>query len=243
MLSNTGRDSALRQRALAGKHLPQGPSQSLLLAIVPGVLFVLVVLCAIRAWATIQPRLIPILNGTSVALVSSPPAGLSPAFTPQVLRWSSQILDWSSATGLDPNLIATVMQIESCGDPMARSPSGALGLFQVMSYHFAPGEDPFNPETNARRGLAYLAAGLDLASGETTQALAGYNGGNGLIGRTPASGWPAETRRYVHWGAGLLDDIASGRVPSPTLNRWLNSGGASLCRQGKLADTDIFAKP
>ena len=55
-------------------------------------------------------------------------AGLiSPVFQPEVQYWSAAIQVWASAAGLDPNLVATVMQIESCGDPRARSRAGAMG--------------------------------------------------------------------------------------------------------------------
>jgi soluble lytic murein transglycosylase-like protein len=64
------------------------------------------------------------------------------------------------------------MQIESCGDPRARSRAGAMGLFQVMPYHFAGGDDPYNPDTNAVRGLAYLKRSLDTANGDPRLALA-----------------------------------------------------------------------
>ncbi|NIM05603.1 MAG: transglycosylase SLT domain-containing protein, partial [Armatimonadetes bacterium] len=93
---------------------------------------------------------------------------------------------------LDPNLVAVVMQVESCGHPKVRSAAGAQGLFQVMPFHFSRDEDPLNPETNAARGLAYLAASLRIAQDDPSNALAGYNGGHGIIGKEPRE-WPPET--------------------------------------------------
>jgi len=90
---------------------------------------------------------------------------LSPVFSPEIQYWSGSIRAWAAAAGLDPNLVATVMQIESCGDPRALSPAGAMGLFQVMPFHFAAGDDPYNPDTNALRGLAYLRRSLVAANG------------------------------------------------------------------------------
>ena len=78
---------------------------------------------------------------------------LSPVFSAEVQSWRSDILRWSNIYNLDPDLIAAVMQIESCGHPSVLSSAGAIGLFQVMPFHFQAGEDPFDPETNARRGL------------------------------------------------------------------------------------------
>ena len=159
---------------------------------------------------------------------------LSPVFSPEVLQWSSDILRWSAAFNLDPNLVATVMQIESCGHPSVRSSAGAIGLFQVMPYHFLPGEDPIDPQTNANRGLAYLARGLELAGGRSDLALAGYNGGHGVITRD-ASRWSAETQRFVAWGGGILNDISTGSTESPSLQSWLQAGGNSLCHRASLA--------
>ncbi|NIS82480.1 MAG: hypothetical protein GTO14_20255, partial [Anaerolineales bacterium] len=42
---------------------------------------------------------------------------LSKAFTPEVLYWSADILTWAAEYELNPNLVATVIQIESCGHP------------------------------------------------------------------------------------------------------------------------------
>jgi soluble lytic murein transglycosylase-like protein len=151
------------------------------------------------------------------------------AFTPEVERWSSEIRTWSAAYGLPAPLIATVMQIESCGDPSAQSGAGAQGLFQVMPFHFAPGEVALDPETNARRGLAYLARSLELANGRIDLALAGYNGGHSLITQSPDL-WPDETRRYVAWGSAIYADAAAGQSESRALAAWLRAGGERLCR-------------
>ncbi len=151
-------------------------------------------------------------------------------FTSSVHAWDGDIVRWSEGYGLDPNLVATVMQIESCGNPNAVSRSGAQGLFQVMPFHFSDGEDMQAPEVNARRGLVYLAEALLKSKGDIRRALAGYNGGHGMIGRDPA-GWPAETKRYAYWGEGIYTDAAAGGAASPRLEEWLAAGGASLCEK------------
>jgi soluble lytic murein transglycosylase-like protein len=162
-----------------------------------------------------------------VTLASAPT--IASAFPQPVQARAPDIHRWAEAYGLQVNLVAVVMTLESCGDPSARSVAGAQGLFQVMPFHFADGEDPLDPETNARRGLSYLSRGLELAGGNTALALAGYNGGHGLIQRDPAA-WPAETTRYVNWGKGILADLDAGDAGSPTLQAWLDAGGAHLCR-------------
>jgi soluble lytic murein transglycosylase-like protein len=153
-------------------------------------------------------------------------------FTQEVLAWEDEILLWSEQYQLNPNLVATVMQIESCGYLLAESPSGARGLFQVMPYHFQAGEDPFDPDTNALRGLRYLRQSKE-AGKNNRLALAGYNGGIQGAQRSPDL-WPKETSRYVYWGLGIYKDAQAGLDHSPRLEEWLNAGGRSLCQKARL---------
>jgi soluble lytic murein transglycosylase-like protein len=155
---------------------------------------------------------------------------ISSIFEPEIQYWSDAIRAWATAAELDPNLVATVMQIESCGDPRALSRAGAMGLFQVMPYHFAKGDDPYSPDTNATRGLAYLKRSLKAARGNIRLALAGYNGGIGIIGRSESS-WAAQTQRYAYWGSGIYAEASNGSTKSLRLKDWVTVNGASLCRQ------------
>ncbi len=161
---------------------------------------------------------------------SGPLLPLSSVFTPEVQYWAGRIQAWAAAAGLDPNLAATVMQIESCGDPRALSRAGAMGLFQVMPYHFTASDDPYAPDTNALRGLDYLRRSLEAANGDPRLAMAGYNGGIGVIGRSEFS-WPAQTQRYAYWGSGIYAEASSGASESPRLQEWLTASGLYLCRQ------------
>lgn len=168
----------------------------------------------------------------SANLPRAAPSALSPIFRAEVLYWAASITRWAAAAGLDPNLAATVMQIESCGDPRAKSSAGAMGLFQVMPFHFHALENPYDPETNAARGLAYLARSLAAGRGDARLALAGYNGGIGVVSRSEWS-WPAQTKRYVQYGFPIYEDARSGFSSSAALNEWHEKYGASLCRQAR----------
>jgi soluble lytic murein transglycosylase-like protein len=157
-------------------------------------------------------------------------SALSPIFTKEVQHWGNDIVRWANAAGVDPNLAATVMQIESCGDPRATSRSGATSLFQVMPFHFKFGENPYDPDTNALRGMNYLARSLQAGGGNARLALAGYNGGIGVISRNEWS-WPSETKRYVLYGAPIYEDARNGATSSAMLTEWYQKYGAGLCRQ------------
>jgi len=165
----------------------------------------------------------------AIALDQNLQQGISPIFTSEVQFWEEEILVWSEKYQLDPLLVATVMQIESCGFMLAESGAGAIGLFQVMPYHFRDGENPYQPDTNAKRGLQYLRQAKE-AGGNPRLALAGYNGGiNGAS--LPEEEWPEETQRYVYWGLKIYKDAKNGLNHSARLNEWLAFGGASLCQK------------
>ena len=157
-------------------------------------------------------------------------SGLSPIFTKEIQHWGKDIVRWANAAGVDPNLAATVMQIESCGDPRATSRSGATSLFQVMPFHFKFGENPYDTETNAQRGLNYLSRSLQAGGGNARLALAGYNGGIGVIARSEWA-WPSETKRYVLYGAPIYEDARNGVTSSASLTEWYQKYGAGLCNQ------------
>ncbi len=163
-------------------------------------------------------------------VVQPPTVTLSPVFAAPVRYWEPQILAWAAEHGLDPDIVATIMQIESCGDPRAHSHAGATGLFQVMPFHFEPGEDAFDPETNAFRGMSFFNYVLGLSKGDIGRALAGYNGGP-RAALSPWDSWVSETRRYYTWGTGIYADAKAGLTESPALQQWMQAGGASLCRQ------------
>lgn len=191
----------------------------------------LVALCFGAALAFVAWRL-PEGQGAASAAPAASNGPIAPLFTAEVHFWAAQIAIWSAEHGLDPNLVATVMQIESCGNPSARSVAGAAGLFQVMPYHFQAYEDTYDPNTNALRGLDYLRRSLERANGDPRLALAGYNGGISVIGRAETS-WAAETRRYAYWGSGIYADAQQNAAESGRLNEWLTAGGASLCKQAR----------
>ncbi len=172
----------------------------------------------------------PVSVPTAEVSSSSSGGSLSAVFRPEIQYWSEAIISWSAQAGLDPNLVATVMQIESCGDPQATSSAGAMGLFQVMPYHFAGSDEPYNPNTNARRGLDYLKRSLAAANGNARLAFAGYNGGIGVIDRSE-SRWAKQTQRYAYWGSGIYAEASNGSTVSERLQEWYTIGGRSLCRQ------------
>lgn len=188
-------------------------------------------------WFALPEQTVYVITENEMVPTSSQ---LAPFFTDEVRYWEDDILRWAQMYDLDPNLIATVMQIESCGDPTAGSSAGAQGLFQVMPFHFAEGEVMTDPDTNALRGMNYLSTGLELADGDVVLAMAGYNGGHGVINTGWAS-WYQETRSYVYWGSGIYQDAINGDLQSERLQEWLDAGGGNLCRQAANVQQSLSA--
>ncbi len=153
---------------------------------------------------------------------------IAPLFTKEVDYWAADIQRWATQHNVDPNLLATVMQIESCGHDTVSSHAGAQGLFQVMPFHFSNGENMLDPDTNAMRGARFLNECLGYANGDPGLAMACYNGGPSVI-RRPFSQWAAETQRYYTWGTAIYLDAVQNNRSSPTLQNWLDAGGSSLC--------------
>ena len=183
----------------------------------------------IICFVTVVALNVPIRTSAASTSNQTDSIHISPIFTREVQHWADDIARWSNASALDPNLVAVILQIESCGNPFARSSAGAMGLFQVMPFHFRFGENPYNPETNALRGLSYLARSLQTANGDARLALAGYNGGIGVISRYEWT-WSSETKRYVYYGSPIYEDARSGATSSPMLDEWYRKYGAGLCR-------------
>ena len=64
-----------------------------------------------------EPETVPEISAQSAAPlpeIEAPIEGaLSPVFSAEVQHWAPSILRWASETGLDPDIVATIMQIES----------------------------------------------------------------------------------------------------------------------------------
>jgi len=143
------------------------------------------------------------------------PSGLTLAVPEAVAGWSSEIIAAAEHHGLDPDLAAVVVWLESNGQPDARSPSGALGLMQMMPATAAavaerrgepaPSEtELLDPQRNLDLGCAHLAElaaelapeGLD--GGAVHRIAVAYNGGPRVLARwQQGEPLPEETRRYA----------------------------------------------
>lgn len=207
------------------RHLPAWLLLGVVLAIVMPRIIMITLVTGGRVISTIPDSVDRLLHGSSL---------IAPLFSPQVQHWGNDIDRWAAVNELDPNLLATVMQIESCGHPTINSYAGAQGLFQVMPMNFLAGDNFLDPETNAARGANVLKQCMGLAEGDKGRAMACYNGGPSVLYK-PFASWPDQTRRYYYWGTGIYEAATQQSYSSDRLNEWMAAGGAKLCEMAGTA--------
>ena len=100
---------------------------------------------------------------------------------------------------LSPQLIHSVIKVESNYNARAVSSKGALGLMQLIpstARRFGV-SDAFDPVENIQGGARYLRYLLDLYNDNYPLALAAYNAGEGAVARYGGVPPFAETQNYV----------------------------------------------
>ncbi len=95
--------------------------------------------------------------------------------------------------GVPVSLAHAVVRIESNFNPKARGAAGEVGLMQIkpataraMGYGGST-KGLYDPETNIRFGMKYLAAAHQLGGGETCSTILKYNAGHGAKRMNPTS--------------------------------------------------------
>jgi soluble lytic murein transglycosylase-like protein len=100
---------------------------------------------------------------------------------------------------LPPQLLHSVIKVESNYNPYAISSKGAQGLMQLIpatARRFGV-SDAFNPVENIQGGARYLKYLMDLYHGDYPLALAAYNAGEEAVARYGGVPPFPETRNYV----------------------------------------------
>ena len=105
----------------------------------------------------------------------------------------------AAQVSLPPQLIHSVIKVESNYNPFAVSPKGAQGLMQLIpstARRFGVA-NVFNPAENIEGGSSYLKYLLDLFGGNYALALAAYNAGEAAVAKYGGVPPFPETRNYL----------------------------------------------
>lgn len=123
-----------------------------------------------------------------------------------------------------PQLVLSVIEVESRFDIVALSPKNAKGLMQLIPETAARFgvRSPYDPAQNVRGGTAYLQWLLAYFQGDVTLAVAAYNAGEAAVNRYRGVPPYAETRAYVRkvidlFGSYFHPFDPSVTMPSPQL--------------------------
>lgn len=135
--------------------------------------------------------------------------------------------------GIPQHWIRAVMEVESAGNPMAVSRTGAMGLMQIMPATWAElraqlhlADDPFDPHDNILAGTAYMRQMYDRFG--SPGFLAAYNAGPARYQDHLDTGraLPRETRNYLAVLAPIIDSGPTINSTVPRQNRthdWRNA--------------------
>jgi soluble lytic murein transglycosylase-like protein len=148
------------------------------------------------------------------AVSASEPGGEAPAGAAGINEAVEQI---ALEHALPPELIHSVIKVESNYNPYAVSNKGALGIMQLI-----PGTaqrfgvtNVFNPLDNIRGGAKYLRYLLDLYRGDYPLALAAYNAGEAAVAKYGGMPPFTETQHYVMQVRKRLEAARRSAAPKP----------------------------
>jgi hypothetical protein len=144
--------------------------------------------------------------------------GMPQAYTPGRRAHLDAIRREAEQAGLPPEIADAVAQVESTYNPGAVGGVGEVGLMQIrpttaaMLGYRGGLNGLFEPETNIRYGVMYLARAWKLADGDLCRALMKYRAGHGEERMTPLS--VEYCRRVQSHLATIGSPLGAGAVPA-----------------------------
>ncbi len=154
---------------------------------------------------------------TARPAASIPASSAQPASPTPAAAIAEAVERAAAQHSLPPELIHSVIKVESNYNPAAVSPKGALGLMQLIpstARRFGV-LDAFDPADNIQGGARYLRYLLDLYRGDYPLALAAYNAGEGAVAKYGTVPPYPETQNYLRLVARRLREAAPAAVSNP----------------------------
>lgn len=108
-------------------------------------------------------------------------------------KYAAIIVKYAREYNVPVELAQAVVRIESNYNPNARGSAGEIGLMQIkpatarMMGYSGSSKGLFDPETNLKYGMKYLAAAQTLGGGETCDTILKYNAGHAATRMNPVS--------------------------------------------------------
>lgn len=143
---------------------------------------------------------------TTASILQAKPAKDAPKVKPAKTRSSFDaiIAKHAQKNGVPIALAHAVVTIESNYRPNARGSAGEIGLMQIkpatarMMGYSGSVKGLYDPETNIRFGMKYLAKAQQLGGGDTCSTILKYNAGHGAKRMNKVSaGYCAKVKRHM----------------------------------------------
>jgi len=142
--------------------------------------------------------------------------------------------------GMDPLALGALIKLESTFNVRAKSPSGALGLMQLMpvtaqymlrkkGVNWSGSRDLHNPKFNLKLGIAYFKYLLGMFKGNYEMVFSAYNWG------------PGNLKNALNKKREMDPRCENTRATRPPL--WADGGGNSPCYKGNSYLYKYLAKP
>jgi len=114
-------------------------------------------------------------------------------------------------------LLSALVEVESNGNPNARSPKGAMGLAQLMPKTAAAlgVTNPMDPAQNLDGAARHLSTLLTKYRGSVSLALAAYNAGEPAVDSVKGVPNYPETIRYIQKVAAVMNKTGGTGVDTP----------------------------
>ena len=108
-------------------------------------------------------------------------------------EYAGLIKSYAKQYGVPIDLAHAIVKVESNFNPKARGSAGEIGLMQIkpatarMMGYSGSSKGLYDPETNIKFGMKYLAVAHELSGGTTCGTVLKYNAGHGAKRMNPVS--------------------------------------------------------
>lgn len=109
------------------------------------------------------------------------------------VQYTGLIKSYAKQYGVPVDLAHAIVKVESNFNPKARGSAGEIGLMQIkpatarMMGYSGSSKGLYDPETNIKFGMKYLAVAHELSGGTTCGTVLKYNAGHGAKRMNPVS--------------------------------------------------------